>query len=147
VIQGLDGDSRAALGLIYMRSGVLESPIALTDSESRALERLGSTLGGCTTALESLKGSLVQHAHVEGAAVWRFKHPTVGDAFAAQLVRNPELLEIYIQGALTEDLMDQVTCGDVGLEKTVIIPKSLFPLVLRRCPFGKDAQQRFSRGD
>ena len=132
VIQGLDGDSRAALGLIYMRRGVLESPITLADSESRALERLGSTLGGCTTALESLKGSLVQHAHIEGAAVWRFKHPTVGDAFAAQLVRNPELLEIYIQGTVTEDLMDQVTCGDVGLEKAVIIPKSLFPLVLKR---------------
>ena len=126
VLQGLDGDSKAALGLIYMRNGDLESPIELEESESRALERLGSSLGGCTTALEALKGSLVQQAYIEGASIWRFKHPTIGDAFAAQLVRNPELLEIYIQGSPTEDLIGQVTCGDVGLEKAVIIPKSTF---------------------
>lgn len=132
VLQGLDGDSRAALGLIYMRSGALESPIRLEESEARALERLGSSLGGCTTALEALRGSLVQLAHIDGAAIWRFKHPTIGDAFAAQLVRNPELLEIYIQGSPTNDLMEHVTCGDVGLENAVIIPKSLFALMLRR---------------
>jgi energy-coupling factor transporter ATP-binding protein EcfA2 len=132
VLQGLDGDSKAALGLIYMRNGELESPIQLEESEGRALERLGSGLGGCTTALESLDGSLVLHAHVEGVSMWRFKHPTIGDAFGALLVRNPELLQIYIQGSLTDDLMDHVTCGDVGLEKAVIIPKSLFPLMLRR---------------
>jgi hypothetical protein len=132
VLQGLDSDSKAALGLIYMRNGELESPIQLEESESRALERLGSSLGGCISAMEALNGSLVQHAHVEGASIWRFKHPTIGDAFAAQLVRNPELLEIYLQRSSTEDLVDQVTCGDVGLEKAVIVPKSLFPLMLRR---------------
>jgi hypothetical protein len=132
VLQGLDYDCKAALALIYMRNDGLESPIQPQESESRALERLGSSLGGCITALESLNGSLVQHTHAEGASIWRFKHPTIGDAFAALLVRNPELLEIYIQGSSTEDLMDQVTCGDVGLEKAVIIPRPLFPFVLRR---------------
>jgi hypothetical protein len=132
VLQGLDSDSRAALGLIYMRSGALESPIELAESECRALDRLGSSLGGCTTALEAINGSLVQHAHVEGTSMWRFKHPTIGDAFAAQLVRNPELLEIYLQGSPADDLMEQVTCGDVGLEKAVIIPKGLYSLMLRR---------------
>lgn len=132
VLQGLDSDSKAALGLIYMRNGQLESPIQLEESEGRALERLGSSLGGCTTALEALNGSLVRHAYIEGASIWRFKHPTIGDAFAAQLVRNPELLEIYIQGSPAEDLIQQVTCGDVGLERAVVIPKSLFALVLKR---------------
>ena len=132
VLQGLDDDSRAALRLIYMRNGQLDSPIQLEASETQDLERLGSSLGGCITAMESLNGSLVQHAHVEGASIWRFKHPTIGDAFAALLVKNPELLEIYLQGSATEDLVDQVTCGDVGLEKAVIIPKALFPAMLRR---------------
>lgn len=132
VLQGLDSDSKAALGLIYMRNGALESPIQLEKSEGQALERLGSSLGGCTGALESLNGSLVLHAHVEGASIWRFKHPTIGDAYGTLLVHNPELLEIYIQGSPADDLMEQVTCGDVGLEKAVIIPKSLFPLTLRR---------------
>jgi Novel STAND NTPase 3 len=132
VLRGLDSDSKAALGLIYMRNGELESPIQLEESEGRALERLGSSLGGCTTALDALNGSLVQHAHLEGASIWRFKHPTIGDAFAAEVVRNPELLEIYIQGSPAEDLIEQVTCGDVGLEQAVVIPKSLFPLILKR---------------
>jgi len=132
VLQGLDDDSRAALGLIYMRNGKLESPIQLEGSETQALERLGSSLGGCITALQSLNGSLVQYAYAEGASIWRFKHPTIGDAFAALLVKNPELLEIYLQGSPMDDLVDQVTCGDVGLEKAVIIPKALFPAMLRR---------------
>jgi Novel STAND NTPase 3/Restriction endonuclease len=132
VLQGLDSDSKAALGLIYMRNGGLESPIQLEKSESQALERLGSSLGGCTAALKSLNGSLVLHAHIEGASIWRFKHPTIGDAYGALLVHNPELLEIYIQGSPADELMEQVTCGDVGLEKAVIIPKSLFPMTFRR---------------
>jgi hypothetical protein len=131
-LQGLDSDSKAALGLIYMRNGEPQSSIQLEESEGRALERLGSSLGGSTTALESLNGSLVQHAHIEGASIWRFKHPTIGDALAAQLVRNPELLEIYIQGSPAEDLIQQVTCGDVGLERAVVIPKSLFALILKQ---------------
>lgn len=132
ILQGLDNDSRAALGLIYMRRGALESPIKLEHLESCALERLGSNLGGCTAALDALNESLVQLGYVEGSAIWRFKHPTIGDTFAAQLVRNPELLEIYLRGSSTEDLMEQVTCGDVGLEKAIIIPKGLFPLMLGR---------------
>ncbi len=143
VLQGLDSDSKAALGLIYMRNGELESPIQLEESERRALERLGSSLGGCITALESLNGSLAQHAHVEGASIWRFKHPTVGDAFASLLAGNPELLEIYLQGSSTEDLINQVTCGDVGLERAVIIPKLLFPLMLRRLEeFSKSSEYK-----
>ncbi len=132
VLQGLDSDSKAALALIYMRNDGLESPIELQEWESRALERLGSSLGGCVTALESLNGSLLQYTHVGGNSIWRFKHPTIGDAFAGLLVQNPELLGIYVQGSPTEKLIDQVTCGDVGLENAVVIPKALFPLMLRR---------------
>lgn len=54
VIRGLDSDSRAALALIYMRNGSLESPIEPQPSEGKAIERLGSTLGGCTAALEAM---------------------------------------------------------------------------------------------
>ena len=132
VVEGLDNDSKAALALLYMRNGELESPIQLGESEKQALERFGSSLGGCITAMESLKGGLVQHVHVEGGSFWRFKHPTIGDAFAVLLVLNPEWLEIYLQGSPSEDLLEQVTCGDVGLEKAVIVPRPLFPLILRR---------------
>jgi energy-coupling factor transporter ATP-binding protein EcfA2 len=132
VLQGLDQDSKAALALIYMRNDRLESPIELQPSETEALDRLGSDLGGCVTALEALNVSLVLHSYAGSDAFWRFKHPTIGDAYADSLVRNPELLGIYLRGSAVERLVDQVTCGDIGIEKAVVVPKSLFPLMLTR---------------
>lgn len=132
VLQGLDGHSKAALALIYMRNDRLESPIALQKSEEQALERLASNLGGCVIALEALNGSLVLHSHASGDSIWRFKHPTIGDSYAAMLVQSPELLDIFIQGSAPNRLIEQVTCGDVGIEKAVIISKGLFPLMLAR---------------
>ena len=103
VIQGLDANSKAALGLIYMRKGHLESPVTLQGSEPLALERLDSTLGGCIRALDALNGSLVTHMQIDDQAVWRFKHPTIGDAYAATLAFSPDLLEIFC--------MRSINCG------------------------------------
>ncbi|MEN6375060.1 MAG: hypothetical protein ABFD75_09810 [Smithella sp.] len=132
VLQGLDADSKAALALIYMRNGHLESPIQLRLSETQALERLNSSLGGCIGALEALKGSLALLSHASGEYVWQFKHPTIGDAYAEILVQSPEHISIYIEGSAPERLVDQVTCGDVGIEKAVVVPKSLFPRMLAK---------------
>jgi len=107
-------------------------PIDATPSERDAIERLGSTLGGCTVALDCLQGSLVQYFQTEDAGVWRFKHPTVGDAYASLLLKNPEWLGIYVQGSPADKLMAQITCGDVGLERAVIVPKNLFLVVRDR---------------
>ena len=132
ILQGLDSDSKAALALIYMRNGRLESPVEPQSSETQALERLGSNLGGCVAALEALKGSLVLLSHISGESVWQFKHPTVGDAYAAILVQSPEHIGIFIQGSESERLVDQVTCGDVGIENAIVVPKSLFPQMLAK---------------
>jgi hypothetical protein len=40
VLKGLEEHSKAALALIYMRSGTLESPVELQESEREAVERL-----------------------------------------------------------------------------------------------------------
>ena len=132
VLQGLDRHSKAALALIYMRNGRLESPIALEGSETEALQRLGSDLGGCVAALEALNGSLVLLSRASGDFVWQFKHPTIGDAYATILVQNSEHLGIYIRGTAPERLVHQATCGDVGVERAVIVPKSLFSQMLAK---------------
>jgi hypothetical protein len=132
VIQGLDANSKAALGLIYMRKDHLESPITPQGSELQALERLGSTLGECITALGALNGSLVTLIQIDDQPVWRFKHPTIGDAYAATLAFSPDLLEIFLSGSSTENLTSQVTGGNVGVEKAVVVPKSLFPMMIAR---------------
>lgn len=132
VIQGLDSHSKAALGLIYMRKDHLESPIELQGAEPEALERLGSTMGQCITALEALNGSLVTHMQIDDQPVWRFKHPTIGDAYATTLAFSPDMLGIFLSGSSTENLTSQVTCGNVGVEKAVVLPKSLFPMMITR---------------
>lgn len=132
VIQGLDPNSKAALGLIYMRKDHLESPITLQGSEPLALERLDSTLGGCIKALDALNGSLVTNMQIDDQSVWRFKHPTIGDAYASTLAFSPDLLGIFLSGSSTENLTSQVTCGNVGVEKAVVVSKSLFPMMVTR---------------
>lgn len=132
VLHGLDADSKAALALIYMRNGRLESPIQPRRSETQALERLGSDLGGCVAGLEALRGSLVLLSQVSGEQVWQFKHPTIGDAYAAILAQSPEHLGIYMEGSAPERLIDQVTCGNVGIEKAVVVPKSFYPQMLAK---------------
>ena len=132
IIRGLDTDSRAALALIYMRNGRLESPIQLRPSETIALERLGSNIGGCVSALNTLRGSLARLSPASGEVVWQFNHPTVGDAYAAELAQNPEHMDIFIQGSEPERLIGQVTCGDLGFENAVVVPKSLFPQIMEK---------------
>lgn len=132
VIQGLDSNSKAALGLIYMRKDHLESPVTLQGAEPQALERLGSTLGECITALDALNGSLVTNMQMDDQPVWRFKHPTIGDAYATTLALSPDLLNIFLSGSSTDNLIAQVTCGNVGVEKAVVVPKSLFPMMIVR---------------
>lgn len=132
VLAGLDKDSMAALALVYMKKDYLESPISLQETEEDALHRLGSSLGKCITALESLNGSLVLHQQVDGESVWRFKHPTIGDAFASALARSPDLLGIFLLGSATENLIEQVTCGNVGIEQAVMVPKPLYPQMVTR---------------
>src|SRR5262249_55583607 len=110
--------------------GRLDSPISLESAETEALQRLGSDLGGCVAALEALKGSLVLLSYASGDSIWQFKHPTIADAYATILVQSPEHLGIYIRGTTPERLVHQVTCGNVGIEKAVIVPRPLFPQML-----------------
>ena len=130
VLRNLDVHSKAALALIFMHKNNLESPVLPQESEEQALKRLGSGLGECITALQSLRGSLVQLVDASGITNWQFKHPTIADAYAAFLGQSPELLGIFVQGSEPAKLIEQVTCGDVGIEQAIVIPSSLFPLML-----------------
>jgi hypothetical protein len=132
VIQSLHDNDKAALGLIYMRKDYLESPITLQNIELKALERLDSTLGECIKALTALNGSLVTHIQNEDQPAWRFKHPTIGDAYAKTLALSTDMLGIFLSGSSTENLLNQVTCGNVGIEKAVVVPKLLFSVMIDR---------------
>ena len=129
-IRGLDTHSRAILALIFLRRGHLQSPIELLPSEERAIGRLGSDLAGCTSAATSLAGSFVHLSHIEGEAFWQFRHPTIGDAYAGILAENPEHLVVFVAGSDPNKLTAQITCGDVGIKRATIVPRSLFQEVM-----------------
>lgn len=131
VIKGLDKHSKAALALIYINKGYLPSPITLAEDQ-QFITRLGSTTANCIEALEAMKGGLVRYSIENNEASWQFKHPTIGDAYALILAKNVEQLEIYLYGANVEKMLDQITCGDVGVEHATIISQSLFDVVIER---------------
>lgn len=132
VIEGLDKHSQAALALIFMRNGSVESPIRLRHSEEEALNRLGSDLGETIEALNAMKTSLTAQVREANRAIWTFKHPTIGDAYASIVLRNSELMDIYVEGAPAEELLGTITCGDVGLEGAVVVPRSLYDSVEKK---------------
>ena len=132
VLQNLDVDSMAALALIYMRNGQLDSPIELQPSETLALERLGSTVGRCRIALEALQGSLVMQSRNSDDVSWQFRHPTIGDACASILAQSPELIDILIRGTEPKQLVRLVTCGDVGFENATVVPQARFSLMVTK---------------
>jgi energy-coupling factor transporter ATP-binding protein EcfA2 len=140
VCKELDTDSKAALALIFMRNGRLPSPIFLEDAEDEALRRLNSSFGACSSALIALRGSLVILVVEDGESYWTFKHPTIGDAYSAMLRSSPELLGIYVHGSDVEKMMRQVTCGNVDIEGAVVVPNSLFNMVVERlCTYKKSS--------
>lgn len=130
LIEELDMNSQAALALIYMNSEKLKSPLEINEFETNAITRLGSSLSGCINALEAMKGNMVQHLIIDDESIWKYKHPTIGDAFAKYIVRSPDMIEIYLHGSTIDKLLDHITCGDVTIKNAIIVPKKLFPLIL-----------------
>lgn len=133
IIRTLDIDSRSAIALVFMRAGTLASPVQITDDEQRAVNLLGGSVGGVRNALNSLKESLLVRPYQNGGYVWRYKHPTIRDAFAMLVAEDTELLDIYLTGTPLEKLFEEVSCGDVSIQGVkVIIPHDRFEAVISR---------------
>ncbi|MCG7549027.1 hypothetical protein [Pseudoalteromonas sp. Of7M-16] len=133
VISTLDKKNISALAAIFMRAGALPSPMKLAESELNALKLLGGTLDGVISALKFLKGSLTSLSFEEGQYIWRYKHPTIRDAFAQYVANDVELLEIYLGGAPLEMLFQEVACVGVEMDGVkVIVPESHYQLLICR---------------
>jgi energy-coupling factor transporter ATP-binding protein EcfA2 len=122
-IQTLDANSRSAVALVFMRGGILPSPVTLSLEEEEAIKLLGGDASGVRNALTALDGSFLLLVQKGGDYSWRLKHPTIRDAFAALIAENRELMDIYLAGTPVRQLFQEVSCGDVGLEGVkVIVP-------------------------
>lgn len=133
ILSTLDKPNIAALAIIFMRAGVLSSPLALSESENNALRLLGGSIDEVISALNSLKNSLTTLTYEDGKNVWRYKHPTIRDAFAKYVADDIELLEIYLTGAPLSKLFQEVACADIKMDGLkVIVPESHYYLLINR---------------
>lgn len=132
IIQTLDANSKSALALVFMRGGTLPSPIEMTIEEQRAITRLGGS-DKVLSAFGSLDGSLLLNSLQGGSYEWRFKHPTIRDAFASLIAEDRELMDIYLAGTPVEKLFGEISCGDVGIQGAkVIVPFDRFNGLMTR---------------
>jgi hypothetical protein len=116
-----------------MHGGQLPSPIELDDRITLITELLGVATADIRLALDSLRGSLVLLVETPAGPKWTFKHPTIGDAYAASVADSPELTEIYLRGAKLERLLEEVVCGDTRLRgASVNVGPSLYLSLLKR---------------
>jgi energy-coupling factor transporter ATP-binding protein EcfA2 len=133
VIKGLSDAEQAALGLAFMGGGKLRAPLNLTDDETNALEVMNASKGEIRKAISDLEGSLMVREIEGGEAIYRFKHPTIRDAYGGLIGGDHNLMDIYLRGARSEVLIHEITCGEVDLEGVkLIVPNSRFPLVTER---------------
>jgi hypothetical protein len=131
-INNLAADCRAAIALIFMNGGNVRSPVSLDDLTSAA-EAFGVSAGSVRVQIEALNGSLLLLVKDEEGMVWRYKHPTIGDAFAKHVASSPELVEVYLRGAKPDSILSEVVCAGVEVYGApVVIPDSLHPLLAAR---------------
>ncbi|OYR26542.1 hypothetical protein CEV34_2252 [Brucella pseudogrignonensis] len=133
VLRNLDRSEAAAVALVFMHGGQLASPIENDDRIALISELLGVTAAEIRLSLDSLRGSLALLVDTAEGPKWTFKHPTIGDAYAALVANSPELTEIYLRGAKFERLLEEVVCGGVELRgASVRVGPSLYPALLNR---------------
>lgn len=65
--------------------------------------------------------------------MWRFKHPTIRDAFASLVDEDTELMDIYLAGMPIDKLLMEVSCGNVGIQGVkVIVPSDRYTALIIR---------------
>ena len=110
----------------------MRSPVPQGELESAA-QAFGVTPGSVRDQIEALNGSLLLLVQDEVGRFWRYKHPTVGDAFARHVAGSPELVEVYLRGAKPESIMREVVCAGISISGApVVIPDTLHSLLADR---------------
>ena len=133
VLLNLAAAEKAAIALIFIEGGSISVPIPQEDRVLNTISTMRSKIGDVKAALSSLNGSLVRRTRDDGCEHWRFRHPTVQDAFASLVGSDPELIDIYLAGVPTERLLDEVACGEINIEGVkIVVPIDRFPAVLKK---------------
>lgn len=133
IIRNIDTNKKTAIALVFMRGGNLLSPVKCTTEEANSLKRLGGNLDRLPLALNSLKDSILVNVFVDEQYMWRFKHPTMADAFASIIADNTELMDMYLTGAPLRQVLSEIVCSDIYISGAkLVIPKAAYNILLDR---------------
>lgn len=131
VLDSLNTQDRASIALVFIEGGRLESPIKEDEFTLKIIDSLNATVGDVKDSLFKLNGTFLQFD--KSSQEWHFKHPTIRDAFASIIGSNPEFINIYLAGVKTEQLITEVTCGNVGLKGAeIVVPEMYFETVISK---------------
>jgi hypothetical protein len=141
-IRTLDAGSRAALALLFINGGRLSAPVNISAYELQCILSMGSNPAATLEALAALTGSLFVRTIEGGNHFYRFKHPTISEAFSLEVAASIDLIDIYLAGARLSNIYYEVTCGDLGTEGVqVIVPQSRYDKLLLRIGNASDYSQ------
>ena len=133
VLKGLDDAHKAAIGSVFMKGGTLPAPLDFNEDEKHAIEVMNSSVGEIRKSLAHLEGSLMVREIEDGETVFRFKHPTVRDAYAGIISKDPNLIDIYLSGTRVQAIIEEVSCGDMEIEGVkLIVSPTRFSQILGR---------------
>ncbi len=133
VLQNLDVHNKTAIALLFMNGGYLPCPVEFTARHEKALQLLGSRESEVINAMMGLEGSLLRLIKSQGVFIYTFTHPTIADAFASLISKNPELFEIYIGGTKIKTIVNEVTCGSIDIEGAKVeVPKKYWTNLCHR---------------
>lgn len=132
IIRGLAPAERAALALVFANGGELPIPLHVEAPQiANIITSMQSNFGDVKAALTALDDSLLRASKAQEESYWKFRHPTIRDAFATYVSENPELVEIYLSGVTKEKLIKEISCGDMDIEGVkLIVRRSMYNKVL-----------------
>lgn len=119
VIGGLPHAGQAALAHILMSGGGL--PIDGDDEQRRLVcDAYGVTPSALLRDLGAMEDAFCIRALQDGERVWRYRHPTIGEAVATVAAKSPALLDVYLRGANPSRILEEVVCAGVEAKGAIL---------------------------
>ena len=131
VIASMDSSLQNSLILLMALGGRLDSQIPQEIENSEIWARLAMDRRTLTRSLQSLEGSFVYLNASEPTRTWEVKHPSIFDAVGDWILRQEDLLDLYVRYSPLPNLVQQVSCGDY-VRGAVQLPESLWEAAIER---------------
>lgn len=115
VLMTMDANSFGALAYMFARADRMYTPLEIDVRGTQLLSALGTTQAGIANALTALRDSYVKLSFDANGQYWTFRHPTIRDAVAEFVSRDPNLIDIYLDGTPMNQMLSEIVLGNVEI--------------------------------